>query len=66
LQPEEKWETGESPFLGLTPNVIFIEAMKKIDENKFLVFYGAADSVIGSAIIEVKIENENGYKIQSK
>jgi len=43
----------------LTPNVVFIEAAKPLGNDKFLVFYGAADSVVGSAIVEVTMQSEN-------
>ena len=41
--------------MGLTPNVVFLEGWIRIpgQANKFLVFYGGADSVIGAGIVEV-------------
>jgi len=47
----------------LTPQVVFIEAAKALGNDKFLVFYGAADSVIGSAIVEVKINQK--YEVET-
>ena len=59
LSPELAWEKGESPYLGLVPNVVFIEAAKSLGNNKFLVFYGGADSVVGSAVITVEAVGED-------
>ncbi|KAJ6241452.1 hypothetical protein M0813_23239 [Anaeramoeba flamelloides] len=56
MTPTLGWETGDKPWLGLTPNVIFIEAMYPLGFDSFLVFYGAADSVVGAAVVTVSIE----------
>ncbi|KAJ3425647.1 hypothetical protein M0813_27613 [Anaeramoeba flamelloides] len=56
MSPKLGWEIGEKPWLGLTPNVVFIEGMKPLGNDKFLIFYGGADSVVGTAEITVKIE----------
>ena len=37
---------------------MFLEAAKPLGGDKFLVFYGGADSVLGSAIVQVTLENE--------
>jgi len=57
LSPQLGWEIGTSPYLGLTPNVVFLEGWIKIPgaNNQFLAFYGGADSVIGAGIISVTI-----------
>ena len=57
LSPELAWEIGAAPYLGLTPNVVFLEGWLPLPgaPNKFLAFYGAADSVIGAGIISVDI-----------
>eukprot|EP01089_Gocevia_fonbrunei_P000175 TRINITY_DN10178_c0_g1_i1.p1 TRINITY_DN10178_c0_g1~~TRINITY_DN10178_c0_g1_i1.p1 ORF type:complete len:358 (+),score=75.09 TRINITY_DN10178_c0_g1_i1:60-1133(+) len=56
LSPVLPWEIGTKPFLDLTPNVVFVEGMRKgISENTFVIYYGAADSVIGVAEVVVKI-----------
>jgi len=49
------WEKGDSPYLDLTPNVVFLEGWKPLSSNTFLVFYGGADSVMGAGIISVTI-----------
>jgi predicted GH43/DUF377 family glycosyl hydrolase len=54
LTPTLAWETGSGSELGLTPNVVFLEAAKSLGAGKFLVFYGGADSVIGTATVQVK------------
>lgn len=53
LSPETAWEKGDSPYIGLVPNVVFVEAMQSLGNDKFLIFYGCADSVIGAALVEV-------------
>ena len=54
LSPETAYEKGLSPYLGLTPNVVFCSAMAPADSpDKFIIFYGSADSVVGVATVEV-------------
>ena len=53
LSPDLDWEIGNEPYLCLVPRVVFLEAAKPLGNDRFLVFYGGADSVVGSAIIEV-------------
>jgi len=57
LSPELAWETGTGDYLGLTPNVVFVEGWIPHDSkpDHFVIFYGAADSVIGAAILSVTI-----------
>lgn len=42
---------------GLTPNVVFAEAWTPLGNDKFLMFYGAADTYVGAAIVSVKISS---------
>jgi beta-1,2-mannosidase len=67
LSPETAWEIGESPQqLGLTPNVVFIEGWQRYegeqhangDLEQFIVYYGAADSVVGVALISVSVSGQ--------
>ena len=51
LTPELSWEVAATADLGLTPRVVFLEAAKPLGKNRYLVFYGGADTVIGSAIV---------------
>jgi predicted GH43/DUF377 family glycosyl hydrolase len=53
LTPELAWETGTAPSLGFVPRVVFLEAAKPMGDDKFMVFYGGADSVVGTAIVTV-------------
>lgn len=53
LSPVLAWEKGDPPFLGLTPNVVFLEGAKALGGDRFLVFYGGADSVIGVGEVTV-------------
>jgi len=55
LSPELPWEVGTAPYLGLTPNVVFLEGWIPNGNDSFIVFYGAADSVIGAATLKVII-----------
>jgi len=57
LSPELAWEIGKPPYLGSTPNVVFVEGWTRLQEpDTFLIFYGAADSVIGAAVLHVQIQ----------
>ena len=52
LTPELGWEVGQSPpWLDLTNYVVFIEGWRQVGIDLFQVYYGAADSVIGSAFV---------------
>jgi len=56
LSPELDWEKCdrmENPF-GLTPFVVFIEGWKKINDNKFLVYYQGCDSFMGIGEINIQ------------
>jgi len=54
LSPSEPWEIGTLPYLGLTPNVVFVEGWAPLPEpDTFVIFYGAADSVIGVGLLKV-------------
>jgi len=57
LSPELAWENGTFPDLGLTPNVVFCEGWTQVPNqpDSFIIFYGAADSVVGVAQISVTI-----------
>jgi|SaaInlStandDraft_5_1057022.scaffolds.fasta_scaffold48511_1 predicted GH43/DUF377 family glycosyl hydrolase len=50
LSPELPWEVE-----GLTPNVVFVEGWYPIpgEVDKFMIYYGAADTVIGAAVVSV-------------
>lgn len=56
LSPELPWELGKAPFLGLTPNVVFCNGMESLGGDSFVIYYGGADSVIGSATVIVEKE----------
>jgi len=60
LTPTLPWERGVAPWLGLVPNVVFLEGWIRapgttLRDNSFFAVYGAADSVLGGAIINVTI-----------
>lgn len=54
LSPKLAWETGRFPQLDLTPNVVFANGAEALEEkDSFRLFYGGADSVIGSATVKI-------------
>jgi len=57
ITPTLGWEVGTLPWLGLTPNVIFLQGWIAIPgrTNEFLAFYGGADSVVGVGVVSVRI-----------
>jgi beta-1,2-mannobiose phosphorylase / 1,2-beta-oligomannan phosphorylase len=50
LSPELPWEIGVD---ALTPNVVFCEGWEQIDVNTFILYYGAADTAVGAALLTV-------------
>jgi len=61
LSPELAWEIGTDPYLGCVPRVVFLEAAKSLGNDRFLVFYGGADSVIGTAIVQVSVDPTEAF-----
>jgi len=55
LTPTLAWETGVAPFTCNVANVIFLEAAYPLGNDKFMVFYGGADAVVGSAVVTVVV-----------
>jgi len=63
LSCELGWEIGQSPWLDLTPYVVFSEGMRRFPEagpDSWLLYYGGADSVVGGAIVTVKFDETAG------
>jgi len=58
LWPNVTWDTGLTPDLCNAPNVVFVEgAMQLANEtDHFEVFFGASDTVVGSAIVAVDVK----------
>jgi predicted GH43/DUF377 family glycosyl hydrolase len=49
VEPKAGWEKkNASPGVNQVPNVVFVEGMVK-DGNRYLIYYGAADSYVGVA-----------------
>ena len=49
------WQVGLAPALCNVPNVTFLEAAHPTEtENEFRVYFGGADTVIGTALIQVE------------
>lgn len=60
FSPELDWEkcdnkSGKWAKLGLTPLVVFVEGITKIQENRFLITYQGCDSVTSVAQVNVEI-----------
>jgi len=55
LTPTLAWETGVAPFTCNVGNVIFLEAAYPLGGDQFMVFYGGADAVVGSAVVTVVV-----------
>lgn len=53
LSPQLPWERGTDGSLALTPNVVFCNGAVALGNNSFRLFYGGADSVIGTALVTV-------------
>eukprot|EP01139_Manchomonas_bermudensis_P012636 Amastigsp_a348253_7.p1 type:complete len:366 gc:universal Amastigsp_a348253_7:1115-18(-) len=73
LSPTLAWQNGTSPsVLGLTPNVVFCEGWQRYPGdttgNRFLAYFGAADSVVGVAEIAVVVPERRGghYSVRAK
>jgi predicted GH43/DUF377 family glycosyl hydrolase len=54
MSPVEAWEEGAAPYACNAPNVVFLEAAYPLGGDLFQVYFGGADSTIGSAVIQVK------------
>lgn len=61
FSPELDFEKGLPPFLGLTPNVVFVEGWHAVvgARDEFIAYYGAADSTIGAIRIKVAISRSD-------
>lgn len=57
LSPETMWERGRFPEPTLVPNVVFIEGIKPLNNDTFLIFYGCSDASLGVALVEVTKDN---------
>ncbi|CAM9147387.1 unnamed protein product, partial [Ectocarpus fasciculatus] len=53
MGPKYAWETGEAPYTCNVPNVVFLEAARPLGNDRFEIFFGAADAAIGRAVVEV-------------
>ena len=66
MSPELGWEQGTAPFLGLTPNVVFVEGARMDDAppagskgaaaDRIVFWYGAADSCVGMGSITIEFQ----------
>jgi len=50
FSPELSWEIN-----GLTPNVVFVEGWQQVKPDVFIFYYGAADTYVGAALLEVQV-----------
>jgi predicted GH43/DUF377 family glycosyl hydrolase len=56
LTPTNPAEVGSAPYTCNVPNVVFLEAATALGGDRFQVFFGGADAVIGSAVVAVTQE----------
>lgn len=57
LTPDEAWTIGAAPALCNVPSVVFLEAAHPTgNKDEFRVFFGGADTVIGTAVVSVGID----------
>lgn len=56
LIPSEKWELGTGEWgWEKTKGVVFAEGWRRLGPDRFLLFYGGADTVVGAAEVTVKV-----------
>lgn len=48
-------QIGKAPYTCNAPSVVFLEAAHPLGNDRFRVFFGGADAVVGSAVIEVVV-----------
>lgn len=71
MSPELGWEQGTAPFLGLTPNVVFVEGARMDDApvkgsngaataDRIVFYYGAADSCVGMGSVTIEFQSLEG------
>lgn len=73
LSPTLNWEKGiGTSVLGLTPNVVFVEGWQRYPNDnsmdRFLIYLGGADSVVGVAEVVVSIHatSQEKYSVNIK
>ena len=64
LGPEgSDWQVGLAPALCNVPNVTFLEAAHPTERaDEFRVYFGGADTVIGTALIQVDVSSSSEVK----
>ena len=68
LSPDLWWEAGAGdPLDNLTPNVVFVEGWQRDPTshslNRFVLYLGGADSVVGAAELAVEREESGEYSL---
>jgi predicted GH43/DUF377 family glycosyl hydrolase len=53
MGPARAWERGRPPFLCNAPRVVFLSAAVPLSQDRFRVFFGAADAAVGTAVVVV-------------
>jgi predicted GH43/DUF377 family glycosyl hydrolase len=51
LGPARAWERGAAPFTCNAPAVVFLSAAAALGGDRFRVFFGGADAVVGTAVV---------------
>ena len=55
LWPDLAWEQGIAPELCNVANVTFLEAARPLGQDRFQVYFGGSDSVVGTATVKIKV-----------
>jgi predicted GH43/DUF377 family glycosyl hydrolase len=53
LGPRRPWERGTPPWACNAPAVVFLSAAAPLGGDRFRVYFGAADAVVGTAVVAV-------------
>ena len=61
---DEPWMEGKAPYTCNVPQVAFLEAAHPAGLDQFRLYFGGADTVIGSAM--VKLEKVSGVKCEAE
>ena len=55
LGPARPWERGDAPYPCNAPAVVFLSAAAPLGGDRFRVFFGGADAVVGTAVVTVTV-----------
>ena len=55
LTADHAFEAGTEPWECNVPNVVFLEAAVALGGDRFRVFFGGSDAVVGTAVVQVSV-----------